>query len=282
MRILMGAAAATAVLTMAGCGPANSGSLGSAPQGSPAASHSPSQSPSSGPAASAAATARKLTVQVWLVRGNRLFAATRARPAEITTGRLALAALAEGVTPAERAAGVRTGIAPGADFGLSLAGGVATVDPPEDFYAGGQDAVRMRQAQVVYTLTQYPTIKSVAFAAGRVKAAPVTRAAYAGLLPPIVVVSPSVGTRVGSPALISGSADVFEATVSVRILDADGAEIATRFTSATSGSGTRGTYSVAVPYTVASQQAGTIEVFEVSAKDGTRLNAVKIPVTLTP
>jgi hypothetical protein len=285
-RITAALVAGLAAGLLTACGPADSGSLGPAPQGSPTASPSADPSPRRALAdqpESPAAVARALTVQIWLVRGGRLFAAARTRPAEITTGRLALATLAEGPTKAERAAGVSSEIAAGSRFGLSLSHGVATVDPPSGFYTGGRDAARMRQAQVVFTLTQFPTIRSVFFDTGMTEpAAPVSRAAFAGLLPPIVVLAPPVGAHVSSPVVISGTADVYEATVSVRILDADGGEIATRFTNATSGTGTRGTYSVAVPYSAPREQAGTIEVFEVSARDGTRVNAVRIPVTLLP
>jgi hypothetical protein len=37
-----------------------------------------------------------------------------------------------------------------------------------------------------------------------------------------------------------------------------------------------------VPYRVSHEQHGTIEVYEVSPKDGSRNALVQIPVTLTP
>lgn len=98
----------------------------------------------------------------------------------------------------------------------------------------------------------------------------------------IVVNDPQPGDRVSSPVAISGDADVFEATVSIRILDASGAVIAEDFTTATCGTGCRGTYSTKVAFDVSSEQAGTIEVFESSAEDGSQLFLVSIPVTLLP
>ena len=65
-------------------------------------------------------------------------------------------------------------------------------------------------------------------------------------------------------------------------LYAGGNEIAHTFTQATCGTGCRGDYSTAVSYDVGSEQQGTIEVFETSAKDGSRINVVDIPVTLSP
>ncbi|HEX9411434.1 MAG TPA: Gmad2 immunoglobulin-like domain-containing protein, partial [Actinomycetota bacterium] len=51
---------------------------------------------------------------------------------------------------------------------------------------------------------------------------------------------------------------------------------------ATCGTGCRGDYSVSVPYSVDHEQRGTVEVYESSAKDGSAVNVVDIPVTLTP
>ncbi len=110
---------------------------------------------------------------------------------------------------------------------------------------------------------------------------PMTRQAYQDLLPPILVESPLIGEEVSSPVTVAGTADVFEATVSISILGADGREIGRTFTQATCGTGCRGTYSKAVQFVVAETQPGTIRVFEVSAKDGKPIHVVDIPVVLT-
>ena len=85
-----------------------------------------------------------------------------------------------------------------------------------------------------------------------------------------------------SPVTVSGTADVFEAMVSVRVLDSTGNQIARTFTTASCGTGCRGGYSVTVSYSVPRAQPGTIEVFESSAKDGQPVNVQLIPVTLAP
>jgi hypothetical protein len=105
---------------------------------------------------------------------------------------------------------------------------------------------------------------------------------YSGYLPAITVRSPVIGAQVTSPVTVSGTADVFEATVSVRILDSAGHEIARTFTTASCGTGCRGGYSVTIPYSVPRTQPGTVEVFESSAKDGLPINVQLIPVTLAP
>jgi immunoglobulin-like protein involved in spore germination len=99
---------------------------------------------------------------------------------------------------------------------------------------------------------------------------------------PIQVTQPARGATVTSPVTISGTADVFEAVVSIRILDEAHNPIADTVTMATCGSGCRGDYSVDVAYSVDTEQRGVILVFEVSAKDGSMINVVRIPVTLVP
>jgi hypothetical protein len=81
---------------------------------------------------------------------------------------------------------------------------------------------------------------------------------------------------------VSGTADVFEAAVSYRVLSASGGELARGFTKASCGTGCRGAYSAAVSFTVTRAQPGTIEVYAVSAKDGTPVDVQSIPVMLLP
>jgi immunoglobulin-like protein involved in spore germination len=95
-----------------------------------------------------------------------------------------------------------------------------------------------------------------------------------------VVASPTIGERVTSPFNVTGTANVFEATVSVRLLDGAGREIATTFTNASCGSGCRGDYAAGVSYRLAGEQPGTVEVYEVSPADGTPLHLVRIPVAI--
>jgi CheY-like chemotaxis protein len=98
----------------------------------------------------------------------------------------------------------------------------------------------------------------------------------------ITVQNPAIGEQVSSPATVSGTADVFEAVVSVRILDSAGNQIARTFSTASCGTGCRGGYSIPVSYTVTRAEPGTIEVFESSPKNGQPVNVQLIPVTLAP
>ena len=98
----------------------------------------------------------------------------------------------------------------------------------------------------------------------------------------IVVRTPQPGDEVVSPVTIAGTADVFEATVSIVILDESGQELAATFATATCGTGCRGRYSAEVSFFTETRQSGTITVFESSAEDGTPRNLVTIPVVLVP
>jgi hypothetical protein len=100
--------------------------------------------------------------------------------------------------------------------------------------------------------------------------------------PAIVVRAPAEGDEVVSPVRIAGTADVFEANVSVRIVDERGVEIAAGFTTATCGSGCRGRFSTELFFVTEDRQNGAVEVFEASAEDGSELNLVSIPVVLVP
>ena len=98
-------------------------------------------------------------------------------------------------------------------------------------------------------------------------------------LPPIVVESPLPGESVTSPIRVTGTANVFEATVSFEVRD-DSVHVVERgFTTATSGTGTRGTFEteLAVPDL---EGPATIVAFEASAEDGSRLHVVEVPVTV--
>ncbi|MFU8874005.1 Gmad2 immunoglobulin-like domain-containing protein [Micromonospora sp. SL4-19] len=296
MRRLIAPLTALLLLTT-GCAPARTGTLGPAPAGASRSAGAtppgtgpgtPATVPPATPSASAATTDPSsaeepsrdgtITLQLWFARGGRLVPARRTLPATLATSRLALTELAAGPSVAETATGMTTLVPPGAQVSR-IAGGVATLAPPAGFDGGGAANARLRRAQVVWTLTQFPTVRRVAFSAN--DTAPSGRDDYADLLPPIVVTAPAIGDRVTSPVTVTGTADVFEATVSVRVLDAAGREVGTAFTVARCGSGCRGDYRVRVGYRLDRAGPGTIEVYEVSARDGSRINVVTVPVVMT-
>jgi hypothetical protein len=280
-----------AALLASACAARGASSLGPIPTGSPTPSAplspSPGQtSPPTSPTPPAPA-GQTVSYEVWVVRDGSLFVTQRTEAFVPAVAQLALDALLDGPSAVERDAEVTSAIPAGAEADITgLSNGVATVDVSGEFFQEQEFVVRRRQAQVVYTLTQFETIGKVRFTSAFEGADPGemawSRASFEDLLPAILVESPIIGERVDNPVTISGTANVFEATVSIRILDQGGDEIARTFTTATCGTGCRGEYSIAVPYEVAEEQAGTIEVFESSAADGSPIHVQSIPVTLTP
>jgi outer membrane biosynthesis protein TonB len=96
----------------------------------------------------------------------------------------------------------------------------------------------------------------------------------------IVVLRPAPGQSVTSPFRVSGTADVFEAQFNLRLVGANGKVITEQQVKATSGSGTRGTYSVMVAYPASARGNATLEVFDISEKDGSVIDLVKVPLVL--
>ena len=260
-------ASAAIILALAGCAD-DAGTLGPAAT-APAAKQAPPRTTTTPPRPDA-------LYELWFVRGGLVPIRRTGKAGVRAVARRALDALAAGPTAQEAADGDRTLLPRGTKLDIDLAGGVATVVGLE---SGTGLRARLRQAQVVLTLTQYDTIEGVRFASS----GPVlTRRDFGDLLPAIVVDEPHVGTTTQTPLTISGTADVFEATVSVRVLDATGKTIARTFATATCGTGCRGDFSASVSYVVKEAQTGTVEVFEVSAKDGRRTHVVAVPVRLSP
>ena len=94
-----------------------------------------------------------------------------------------------------------------------------------------------RLAQVVYTLTQFPTVTGVTFrldgqpvttfsGEGIVLTGPSVRADYRDFLPAIFMDAPAWGSTLANPARVSGVANVFEAQFAVEIVASDGTVLA--------------------------------------------------------
>jgi hypothetical protein len=266
---------------------------GAQPLGTAPSTDAPTPSPGSPtPTPSGSPTpAQSMTYELWFNYEGSLFVTHRMEPFMPAVGTRALEALLEGPTSAERAAEVGTTITPGTRLnGLTIDDDVATVDLDGTFVSEETPAIAVGSlSQIVFTLTQFENIEGVVF---EVDGRPLTnfggyeidgaqrRANFADQLPFILAQSPRIGERVSSAVHISGTANVFEAVVSIAILDQDGKVIASTFTMATCGTGCRGTFETDVAYDVEATQPGTVRLYEVSAMDGSEIHAVNIPVTL--
>jgi hypothetical protein len=135
---------------------------------------------------------------------------------------------------------------------------------------------RAALAQIAYTLTQFETVKRVSFNDAR----PVGRAAFEQQTPAILVLSPLPAEDVESGFEVTGTANTFEANFNYELRGADDKILSKDFVTATSGSGTRGTFRFTVPYEVDVAGGGRLIVFESSAADGSRINEVSIPLRL--
>ena len=230
---------------------------------------------------------------VYLVRGNDLGAAAR----EISTGdgmeRAAVEELLSGPTKTEAAAGLATWIAPDVTLAsVEIEDGVATVDLAgltddpdalERMLAGGL-------SQVVFTLTQFPGVDGVRFLTDgdplhdfdRTGAGHGVhhRSDFEEQSPHVLVERPVVGDVVTSPVHLQGTANTFEATFEYEVLSASGQKLAGTFVTATCGTGCRGTFEEEVPFETGDAKTITLVVFERSAKDGSRVNEVRIPLAL--
>ena len=251
---------------------------------------------SNGGSSTSEGTESLITYQVWFTRGESLFMVKRTQEATPRIGTAAMESLLAGPSTQEQGAAVGSQIPAGTQLlGLSVDSGVATVDLTSEFESGGGSAsMNMRIAQIVYTLTQFPTVKGVLFqldgqpvdvlgGEGVIVDQPVTRKDYRSLMPAILVVDPQIGERVDNPVFVQGSANVFEANVTVEIVDASGKVLRSAYTTATCGTGCRGTFSIELTYDVPSDTHGLIVVSDDDAAGtGTSPHEVRIPVVLTP
>jgi germination protein M len=266
----------------------------------------PSSAPPVDPGAPAtpaptAAPAGTTIVRAYFVLGGEpgsegLVPVLREVPETSAVAKAAMTALLAGPTPAESGERTVTSAIPQGTrlLGVSIRNGIATVDLSTEFDSGGGSAsMAYRLAQVVYTLTQFSTVKSVNFqiegaavtvfgGEGIVLDGPQARADYVDQLPTIFVDRPAYGAAIGNPGRVAGNANVFEATFRVALIDAAGRSLVDEHVMATCGTGCRGTFDVSLRYSVAKAQWGTLRAYNLSAKDGTPEAIREYPVWLTP
>jgi hypothetical protein len=135
-------------------------------------------------------------------------------------------------------------------------------------------ATQDQAAEIVYTLTQFATVKRVDVA-GR---AGLTRDDFASYVPPIFVESPAAGAQMPQTFHVSGTASVFEATLVVQLVR-DGKVILKQSVTASEGAPGRGTFDTTVHATPGEV---TVAAFSPSAADGTPQHEVDVPVTIQP
>jgi hypothetical protein len=132
-------------------------------------------------------------------------------------------------------------------------------------------------AEIVYTLTQFPTVKRVDVG-GRMG---LNRSDVLSFVPPILVETPAANAEVPGSIPVSGTASVFEATLVVELRQG-GHVVQKKTVTASNGAPERGTFSTTL--VAPSAGAATVAAYAPSAADGTPQHEEDVPVTvkLTP
>jgi hypothetical protein len=208
-------------------------------------------------------------LRVYFLLDGKVQPVAREVPKTQAVAQAALDELAAGTTAGEG----ELGLTSDASFdisGVTIENGVATLE-------GSVPTSRTGRAQLVYTLTQFPTIEHV-----EIDGQHYTRADFEDETPAILVESPLAFEAASNPIHATGTANTFEANFQYEVVDPAGKVVDTHFVTATSGTGTRGTFEFTTkPYTGKAGQ-GALVVLEFSAKDGSRTKEVRIPVQLAP
>jgi germination protein M len=273
-----------------------------APSTSPAPSGQPSSEP---PASPSGSPSPSVPVQTMVVRAyyvldgdpgvEGIVPTLRVVPKTSGVARAAMEALLDADAIIDQYSQLSTAVPDGTSLlGISIKDGVATVDLSREFESGGGSASSSyRLGQVVYTLTQFSTVRAVLFQIeGRTVTTfgpegiqldgPQGRSDFEQQLPSTFVDRPAFGAAAGNPARVTGTSNVFEATFRVAILDASRKVLVDQMAMATCGTGCRGTFDITLRYDVPKAQWGTLRTYFGSAQDGSPQDIRDYPVWLTP
>lgn len=204
--------------------------------------------------------------RAYFLLDDRVWPVARALAEEGDAADEIVAALVQGPTTDEIDLGLTSSFPDGVD--VDVADGVATVESETEL-------TTEQLAQLVYSLTQLdPVVQSV-----DVDGRAYTRADFEEQTPSVLVESPLAFEEVASPITATGTANTFEATFHYEVVDSEGEVVDENFVTATSGSGTRGTFEFT---TGDVDDIAGLVVFERSAEDGSRIREVEIPLTSAP
>jgi germination protein M len=207
-------------------------------------------------------------VRVYFLRDGKVWPVARG-VGDVLFDEVALDQLVGGPNDDETELDLETALPDGLETDVSVEDGVATVE-----LEGAADLSREALAQIVYTETALPLVRSVAIGGQTY-----TRSDFEEQTPAVLVESPLPFEEVSSPLRVTGTANTFEANFMYEVVDGGGNVVDESFVTATSGSGTRGTFDFTTgPF----DEIAALVVFESSAEDGSRINEVEIPLTLAP
>lgn len=239
----------------------------------------------------AAAAPTGSAITVYLTRCGKVAPVRRVVTPSPAVARASLQALLRGATVAEQRRGYSSAVPAGTRVrGVNLRRGVMTIDLTRRFESGGGSAsMLLRVAQVVFTATQFPSVRRVAFrldgtpvkaigGEGVIVAPSVGRVDFEAQAPRILIEQPLPGDLASRPLLVRGSANVFEGLFVVDLVTPDGKVLMRRHVTRGPGPHGRGPFAVRIPVTAVEGRLDVV-AYDHSPKDGARMHEVRVPVT---
>ncbi len=99
----------------------------------------------------------------------------------------------------------------------------------------------------------------------------------------ITLNTPLAGDVITSGTTVSGSAQVFEGRLNYELLDSSGKVLSSDAVQVTGDSAVKSPYSIVLNFPNGGKvgtEKGTLKIYSISAKDGSRINEISIPITL--
>lgn len=218
-------------------------------------------------------------ISVYFLRDGKVWPVRREVTRENHETATALSALAAGPTAEEIEA---LGLSSEAPEELEEAAVLLRSEAPRRLVTDVVDLSDEALAQIVYTLTKTPPFSDEIAIPVDGEDRVFERADFEEQTPPVLVESPLAFEEVSSPITATGTANTFEANFQYTLTDTDGLIVDENFVTATSGTGTRGTFEFTTDeYTVPFDGIGSLIVFERSAEDGSKVNIVEIPLRMS-
>jgi germination protein M len=226
-------------------------------------------------AATPAMPVASVFVRAYFIRDGKLAATGRKGVHTLAVGQASIGALLAGPNAAERKIGFSTALPENAELKkITKSGNRLTVKLSTILPAAAR-------AQIVTTLTQFYGIRDVIIVTPASRTLPLICCAnFENLMPAVLVESPLPFEHLKSPLRVSGTSNTFEATSQLELLDAKGKLLASKTVTASSGTGTRGTFSVSLRFQAPAGVA-TLVSYEQSAADGSRIDVVRIPIQIS-
>lgn len=237
-------------------------------------SGSNSKPPSTTPASTLSMPVETFFVRAYFFRDGKLAPVGRKTVLTLRVGNASIGALIAGPNAAERRIGFSTALPAGIQQKrIVLHGETLTIELTKNLN-------RAARAQVVTTLTGYPTVQGVVLVTPAGTTSALSGADFENLFPAVLIGSPLPFAQVKSPLRVTGSSNTFEATSQLELLDKNGKLLVTKTVTASSGTGTRGAFYATLRFNAPVGPA-TLVSYESSAKDGSRIDVVRIPVRIS-